>query len=275
MPDSARSFSGAYPLENRDCEIARLRIQSDAMAPEAAALFAVIGVQEGWHCVDVGCGPVGVADILSGLVGAGGSVLGLDMNAAFLDEASARLVPGNVTFRQGDAYRTGLPDNSFDLVHMRFLASTAGAPEQLLEEALRIVKPGGVIALQEPDGSTLQCYPPHPAWDQLKAALLGAFAGVGADLTLANRLYSVVLEAGPRDVRYRTSLLAVRSCDAMVDYLPATVESLRSTVVRLGLLGEDELDRALSECRAHLSRPGTSFTMYTLAQVWGRKGVAV
>ena len=34
--------------------------------------------------------------------------------------------------------------------------------------------PGGVVALQEPDGSTLHCYPPHPAWDTLKAALLGS-----------------------------------------------------------------------------------------------------
>jgi hypothetical protein len=25
------------------------------------------------------------------------------------------------------------------------------------------------------------------------------------------------------------------------------------------------------DCRAHLRTPGTSFTMYTVAQVWGRK----
>jgi hypothetical protein len=28
----------------------------------------------------------------------------------------------------------------------------------------------------------------------------------------------------------------------------------------------------LADCRAHLRTPGTSFTMYTVAQVWGRKG---
>jgi hypothetical protein len=31
------------------------------------------------------------------------------------------------------------------------------------------------------------------------------------------------------------------------------------------------LSTALAECRAHLRDPATVFTMYTVAQVWGRK----
>jgi len=34
---------------------------------------------------------------------------------------------------------------------MRFIASTAGEPEQLIREAIRLAKPGGVVAMQEPD----------------------------------------------------------------------------------------------------------------------------
>jgi hypothetical protein len=63
----------------------------------------------------------------------------------------------------------------------------------------------------------------------------------------------------------------VRSTDPMVDYLPSTVESLRGTVLKLALLSEAELSTALAQCRAHLRKPETSFTMYTVAQVWGRK----
>jgi hypothetical protein len=58
--------------------------------------------------------------------------------------------------------------------------------------------------------------------------------------------------------------------DPMVDYLPATVESLRGSVLKLGLLSEGDLDAALMDCRKHLATPGTAFTMYTVAQVWGR-----
>src|SRR5271166_2307504 len=108
-----------------------------------------------------------------------------------------------------------------------FVASTAGAPERLLAEARRLARPGGVIALQEPDGSSLNCYPPHPAWDSLKAAFLGAFRGVGADLELARRLYHVVRQAGLADVQFRPFILGVRATDPTVDYLPSIVESLQ------------------------------------------------
>lgn len=264
------AYAGHYPIERREGEIERLHIQADAMAPFADSMLAAIGVRDGWSCLDIGCGPGGITALMAERCGPSGRVVGLDMDPYFLDVARNEAA-ANVSFKLGDAYGSGLPDASFDLVHMRFVASTAGDPERLLAEALRLARPGGVIALQEPDGTTLNCYPPHPSWDALKAALLGAFRSVGADLTLAGRLYHVMCGAGLRDVSFRPFLVGVRSTDAMVDYLPATVESLRGTVIANGLLSQPELDAALSACRKHLAEPATSFTMYWVAQVWGRK----
>jgi SAM-dependent methyltransferase len=264
------SYSGRYPIERRAGEIERLHTQSAAMAPNTRAMLDLIGVTDGWSCLDVGCGPGGITGLLSECVGPNGRVVGLDMDAQFLEHARA-CAPANVEFRQGDAYRSDLPAESFDLVHMRFVASTAGDPERLLQEAMRLVRPGGIVALQEPDGTSLNCYPPHPAWERLKAALLCAFSGVGADLQLAKRLYALARQAGLEDVQYRPFLIGVRAVDPMVDYLPSTVESLRSTVIKLGLLTEAEFPVVLAECRSHLRKPETVFTMYTVAQVWGRK----
>jgi SAM-dependent methyltransferase len=263
------TYSGHYPIERRTGEIERLLTQSRAMAPDTLAMLDSFGPMQGWTCLDIGCGPGGITDLLSGRVGSAGRVIGLDMDAEFLQHARGEAA-GNVEFCLGNAYDADLPAGSFDLVHMRFVASTAGSPERLIKEAGRLARPGGVVALQEPDGSTLNCYPPHPAWDQLKSALLGAFKGVGADLELARRLYFLVRQAGLRDVQYRMALLGVRSTDPMVDYLPSTVESLRAAILKLHLLTDGELVAALTDCRAHLAKPTTSFTMYTVAQVWGR-----
>lgn len=263
------SPSGNYPIESRNGEIERLLVQSAAMEPDALTMLQRIRVAAGWRCLDIGCGPGGITAPLSRLVGPSGRVVGLDRNQAFLDFARASAAP-NMEFRIGDAYNTGLPPGTFDLVHMRFVASTAGDPDRLLQEAIRLARPGGTVALQEPDGSSLHCDPPHRAWDKLKAALLGAFRGVGADLELARRLYSVARAAGLEEVQYRPFIIGVRSMDPMVDYLPSTVESLRGTVIRLGLLTEAEFPEVLAECRRHLRRPDASFTMYTVAQVWGR-----
>jgi SAM-dependent methyltransferase len=262
------TLSGNYPIQHRVGEIERLNIQSSAMMPETVAMLEQLGSIAGWVCLDIGCGPRGITDLLSARVGSAGRVIGLDMNAQFLDHAREN-APNNVEFRLGNAYQSGLPAGAFDLVHMRFVASTAGHPEQLLKEARRLTRRGGIVALQEPDGSTLACYPPHPAWDRLKAAYMAVFKGVGSDLTLGRRLHFVFHQAGFHNVQYRTALLGVRSIDPMVDYLPSMIESLRAAILKLGLLTENDLVGALAECRQHLANPGTAFTMWTLAQVWG------
>jgi len=263
-------FSGSYPIESRGGEIERLHIQSAAMVPDTERMLELIGVREGWSCLDIGCGPGGIVGLLSKRVGSTGRVVGLDMNTGFLEHARAT-APSNVEFVLADAYGSNLPEGTFDLVHMRFVASTSGAPERLLQEAKRLARPGGTIALQEADIATLNCYPSHPSWDKLKAALFGAFSGVGADVELARRLYFIVRQAGLVDVQFRPFIVGVRSIDPMVDYLPSTVESVRATVLKLELLSERELPVVLAECREHLRQPDTVFTTYTVAQVWGQK----
>ena len=125
------TFSGNYPIQHRVGEIERLGLQSTAMVPDTVAMLERFGPMTGWICLDLGCGPGGITDLLSARVGATGRVIGLDMNAQFLDHAREN-APNNVEFRLGNAYQSDLPAGAFDLVHMRFVASTAGAPEQLL-----------------------------------------------------------------------------------------------------------------------------------------------
>ena len=266
----ADTFSGHYPIERRTGEIERLHIQSAAFARDVEVMLDRIGMQAGWSCLDLGCGPGGITAPLGRRVGPSGRVVGLDKDAEFLAHARARAAP-NVEFRRGDAYASDLPPESFDLVHMRFLASTSGEPERVIREATRLCRLGGVVALQEPDCATLNCYPPHPAWERLKRALTGAFSGIGGDVYLGQRLYRLVREVELVDVEYRPVLVGVRSSDPMVDYLPATVESLRGTITKLGLLSDEELTTHLAELRQHLQKPDTVFTLYTVAQVWGRK----
>jgi SAM-dependent methyltransferase len=261
--------SGNYPIERRQGEIERLHIQAAALADDTAVMLDRIGVAPGWRCLDLGCGPGGITELLVERAGAAGRVLGLDADAVFLDHARKRV--RGAEFVRGDAYASGLPGGGFDLVHMRFIASTAGGAETLLREAMRLARPGGIVALQEPDIATLNCHPPHPGWERLKSTLDAAFTAVGADVHLGQRLFALARRAGLGDVQYRPFLIGVRSTDAMVDYLPSTAESLRATVLGRGLMAEPDFDRALAECRAHLRDPDTVSTMYTVAQVWGRR----
>ena len=184
------SRSGHYPIERREGELERLHIQAAALAPDCAVMLDRIGVGPGWRCLDLGCGPGGITALLSERVGASGRVVGLDADAAFIAHAR-RGAPANVEFVLGNAYRSELPGGGFDLVHSRFVASTAGDPDALLKEGIRLARPGGMVALQEPDMASLNCYPPHPAWERLKTVMQGAFANVGSDICLAQRLFGI------------------------------------------------------------------------------------
>ena len=196
-------------------------------------------------------------------------MVGLDADPAFLDHAR-RDKPSNVEFVQGDAYRTGLPPASFDLVHVRFVASTAGSPQKLLDEAMRLAARGGWVAFQEPDVSSLQCFPPHPAWQRLGDAIAGVFTAIGGDTRIGQKLYAMLRAAGLKEVQYRPFVVGVRSGDPMTDFLPATVESMRGALLAHRVITEAELDAALAECRAHLARPDVVFSLYTTVQTWGR-----
>jgi SAM-dependent methyltransferase len=266
---TVKAASGRYPIERRQGEIERLHTQGAPMMPECAIMLERIGLAAGAVCLDLGCGPGGITSLLSERVGKTGRVVGLDADPVFLEHARRHSAP-NVEFVAGDAYASQLPARTFDLVHSRFVASTAGNPEALLAEAKRLARPDGTVALQEPDMATLACYPPHPAWARLKSALIGAFESVGSDISLGRRLFAVARSAGLADVHYRPFLLGFRSSDPMADYLPSVVESLRAAILRAGLMTEHDLESALADCRAHLSNAGVVSTLYTVVQVWGR-----
>ena len=193
----------AYALGADTGERARLIRQSDELRPEAEALLARIGLGPGDAALDLGCGPRGILGLLAAAVSPGGRVVGLDADPGHVATAAgyARSGPGNVQVIRGDARHTGLPPGSFDLVHARTLLVTIPEPAEVLAEMVRLARPGGWVASQEPDVEHSLCYPPLPAWDRLWEIFRAAFTRAGADLRLGRRLIEMYRQAGLEDVQ--------------------------------------------------------------------------
>ncbi len=68
----------------------------------------------------------------------------------------------------GDARATGLPRASFDLATDRLALVVAPEPEQIIQEMVALVRPGGMVALHEGDFVSHLCDPPslpgHAWW---------------------------------------------------------------------------------------------------------------
>ena len=66
-----------YGLGVSEAERARLLVQCEIHRAEAESLIDRIGVGPGCRAIDIGCGPLGVLDILADRVGPTGAVVGL------------------------------------------------------------------------------------------------------------------------------------------------------------------------------------------------------
>jgi len=147
-----------------------------------------------------------------------------------------------------DARHTGLPPDSFDLVHARTLLVTIPEPEQVLAEMARLARPGGWIASQEPDIENAFCYPPLPAWDRLREIFRASFGRSGADLLVGRRLTELYRQAGLEEIKIVVHAPVYPAGHSRRTVLPDLVRSLRPTIVDLGLAGQHEfvaLDRAV------------------------------
>ncbi len=263
--------TGSYPISaSNHREIERLARQSEVWAPDAQVMFDRLGVGAGWRCLDLGCGPEGITRMLSERVGGTGRVTGLEYNDEFVQFARAN-APDNVDIVQGDAWKTGLPDASFDLVHTRFLASTSGRVEELIAESARLLRPGGWLAMQEALPGGVGCFPPHPAWDRVIGVLKSLFPAIDSDYPAACRHVSLMEERGLTEVSFRPCVYGCRGGELWHDWLPETAVSARQSILDAGLIDAVEFDDRIADLRAHLSKPDTLFVSFTLVQVWGRR----
>src|SRR6266700_7433668 len=98
--------STSYPLGGTQAELDRLLAQAAIYEPETNWLLDQIGVGPGWRAVDIGCGPIGILNLLSQRVGPSGAVIGLEREQRFVEIARAEIATrglGNVTMVQRDA----------------------------------------------------------------------------------------------------------------------------------------------------------------------------
>jgi SAM-dependent methyltransferase len=263
-----------YALGSSAGESARLQRQADELAPDSAALLDRVALQPGQAAIDLGCGPRGILDLLAARVSPGGRVVGLDADPAHTAMAAGfvadRALSG-VEIVTADAGRTGLPAASFDLVHARTLLINLPDPAKVVAEMVRLARPGGAVAVAEPDTEHALCYPPNAAFDQICAIFVVAFSRNGADPAIGRRVPELFRQAGLADVQAesRTQMYAPGNSRRTVRL--DLVNAMRAQIVEMGLASNQELNELDATARPHLQDPRTVVMSGLLFLVWGRK----
>jgi len=115
------------------------------------AVLDAAGLGPGQDVLEVGCGPGFFTIPAARMVGEKGSVYALDISPAAVERVQRKIEEEgatNVKTVLADASRTGLPDQSFDLIFLFGFRHYAGDVEKILVELHRLLKPGGTLSTE-------------------------------------------------------------------------------------------------------------------------------
>ena len=263
-----------YVLGASSPERRRLLMQCELLKPEARWMLDQIGVDRNWWTIDVGCGPLGILDLLADSTGPGAEVIGLERDPNMLEfghELMAERGLDSVRLIQGDAHDTGLPASSFDLAHSRLLLVNVPNPMGVVAEMARITRPGGWVALEEVDWVSWVCEPMHPAWNRLLNINAEIWGKRGMDVFVGRKLPRLLTQAGLTDVHCKVHTPVYQRTHEYAFLLLAFSKINRNEMIEKGYVTEAEYTDLTESLHAHLSKPDTFVTWSLFYQAWGRK----
>jgi ubiquinone/menaquinone biosynthesis C-methylase UbiE len=115
-----------------------------AWRPEQAQLLAPAEIGAGHRVLDFGCGPGFMTRAIAEMVGPSGAAVGVDINARFVAEASARDDnPDNLAYTHLDGVNLPLDDGAFDRALCKNVLEYVPDLKGTLAELYRVLAPGG------------------------------------------------------------------------------------------------------------------------------------
>ena len=260
----------SYLMAAQPTEIDRLRRQAFAWEPAGRNLLCEFEPPPGARAVDLGCGSLGWLRLLNDWVGHDGSVTGTDIDRELLGHAADFCRQENldrVILTEDDLFASKLPPAAFDLVHGRFQVAPLGRAEEIVDTMLQLVRPGGLVVLEDPSSASWRFHPAAPATDELVQRILAAFAASGGSFDAGEQNVQTLRRRG-LDVVIRAAVIGLDSRDP---YLQLPLQFARSLRPQLSeQIGAAHLDELITASEQELTDPQTWGLSFTLVQVVAR-----
>jgi ubiquinone/menaquinone biosynthesis C-methylase UbiE len=264
MEEATYAFDNARPGQGE-----RLRALEQLLDAGTIAQLEARGVDRGWRCLEVGAGGGSIADWLSERVGPEGSVVATDLDTTVLDGLSSP----NVEVRRHDVLADELPEDEFDLVHMRLLLAWLSEPRAALRRMAASLRPGGWLVAEEMDFVSAV---PDPRMDEedclLVRRLIDAHSAALAQRSDFDPFFGRRLEGELAAVRLgsvgsagRVEMWRGDGPGGLIWRL--TLEQLRDSMIESGLVSTGEIDRGLELCDDRR----LSVMSQVVMAAWGRR----
>jgi SAM-dependent methyltransferase len=216
-PTQATQRPHEYVLGHSGHEVGRLKAQARLIDPITRRFFRAAGIGPGMRVLDVGSGAGDVTFLAAEMVGAGGSVVGVDRVAGAVQVARARAAgktPQNMSFLEGDPAEMTF-DEPFDAVIGRYILQFQSDPAAMLRRLAGKVRPGGLVVFHEIDWGGLSSFPSVATYDQCSRWGADALRLHGTETRMGSRLHATFVAAGLRAPTLRLEALAVAGTEAI------------------------------------------------------------
>lgn len=250
----------------------RLEAQARLSWERESAVLLGAGLRDGMTVLDVGCGPGAITRrLLERLPHA--LVVGVDLDpdmAARARETVAAVAPERAEILEASALNLDLPDDTFDFALARFVFQHVASPRLAAEEMLRVLRPGGTVAVLDID-DTLGgvTSPPFPAFAAMSGRLRLQQLQRGGNREVGRHLPGLLREAGFEDVRLE--VIALDSRDLGLEAFRPQYEARRyRALLAASAISEADLESYAEACDAFFATPG-AFILELLMVALGRK----
>lgn len=204
----------SFQLSDHAADIYETTLVPLWFGPWAKEMLMLLPLSSGDAVLDVACGTGVTTRLARASVGPHGRVVGLDINAAMLNKAAQLAPDTGIEWMEGDVTGIALPSQSFDYVlsqhGLHYFPDKPGA----MAEFLRLLRPGGTIAMSIWDGHS-------PYTEALCAAVARHISSDVADKQRSQRitpssseLIKAFSDAGFREVRVDRQVLDIKVPDA-------------------------------------------------------------
>jgi len=251
MGDSA----GTYLLGKE--ERRRLELLEECLDPMTARSLDAIGIEAGWHCLELGGGGGSVTRMLCERVGPEGRVTAVDLDTRFLDE----LTEGNLDVQRRDVVADGLPGDGYDFVHARLLLMHLANREKFVDEMTAALRPGGWLLVEDMDVYPLQALA-EGTFAEVWGAVVRAFEAAGACPMMGRQLPPLFDRAGLESVEPVCDVPVFRGDSPWAALITASVEQIRPVLLARGL--EEEQLAALGGSFDDRMQWFAGFAMYSV-----------
>jgi SAM-dependent methyltransferase len=187
-----------------------LDIAADAWRLELEILLDRLDLAPGDTVLDAGCGSGRIATWLADRVGPGGVICALDRERDALEFVHATVPPapgrGAIEGWLGDVEHLPFDDDTFDAAWCSRVLGYVADPSKALAELVRVVRPGGSIAVVTGDAARATFLPIDPELEtrlreaEHRALRAGAW-GEPIDIHLGRRLYALARALPVRTAR--------------------------------------------------------------------------